>query len=178
MTETTDSILSKIIIRPIAQTDSLDELTSLLHRAYKKLADKGFRFHATHQDVETTRKRVNNSECYIGTFDNKIIATIAYRSPKVKINHEWYDQPFVASFGQFAVDPQFQAVGIGSKLLDKVEKLAIRDKAEELSFDTAEGAVDLIDYYKKRGYQFVTYTQWEVTNYRSVIMTKKLPSPS
>jgi ribosomal protein S18 acetylase RimI-like enzyme len=119
---------------------------------------------------------VDNSECYIGIFDNKIIATIVYRSPKVTTNHEWYDQPFVASFGQFAVDPQFQEVGIGSKLIELVEKLAIPDKAVELSFDTAEGAVDLIEFYKKRGYQFVTYTQWEVTNYRSVIMTKKLIS--
>jgi GNAT superfamily N-acetyltransferase len=167
-------LLSKIIIRPLNSSDSLDELTDLLHRSYKKLADQGFRFHATHQDATVTKKRVDNSECYIATVDNRIIGTICYRSPANKMQHEYYDQPSVAAFGQYAVDPEYQNSGLGSKLLDVAEKCAIRDQAKEIAFDTAEGAADLINYYKKRGYQFVQYTQWTVTNYRSVIMSKKL----
>ena len=167
-------ILSKISIRPLNSFDSLDKLTSLLHKSYKKLADQGFRFHATHQDVTVTKQRLDNSECYVATADNVIVGTICYRSPTNKMQHEYYDQPFVAAFGQFAVDPEYQNSGLGSRLLDVAEKCAIRDKAKEIAFDTAEGAVDLIDYYKKRGYQFVQYTQWVVTNYRSVIMSKKL----
>ena len=73
-----DDILSEIIIRPFNQTDSLDELTSLLHKSYKKLADKGFRFHASHQDVYTTKKRIDDAECYLATLNNKIIGTISY----------------------------------------------------------------------------------------------------
>jgi GNAT superfamily N-acetyltransferase len=169
-----DESLSKIIIRPITSSDSLEELTTLLHKAYKKLADKGFRFHATHQDVNVTKQRVGNSECYVATLDNTIVGTISYRSPSNKLQHDYYDQSFVAAFGQFAVDPQYQNSGLGSKLLEVAEKCAVRDKAKEIAFDTAEGAEELIAYYKKRNYQFVKYTQWEVTNYRSVIMAKKL----
>ena len=79
------------------------------------------------------------------------------------MQHEYYDQSFVAAFGQFAVAPEYQNSGLGSKLLDVAEKCAIRDNAKEIAFDTAEGAVDLINYYKKRGYTFVQYTQWAVT---------------
>ena len=43
-----------------------------------------------------------------------------------------------------------------------------------LALDTAEGATHLIDWYAKLGFEFVEYTQWEVTNYRSVIMAKPL----
>jgi ribosomal protein S18 acetylase RimI-like enzyme len=169
-----EDILSKIIIRPLSRSDSLDELTSLLHRSYKKLADKGWCYLATHQKVKTTKKRVRKSSCYVAIFEGKIIGTICYRSPKVKAKHDYYIQPFVASFGQFAVDPEFQNIGLGSRLIDLVEKFAIRDKAKEIGIDTAEEAIELIEYYKKRGYKFVTYAQWHMTNYRSVIMSKDL----
>ena len=167
-------ILSKIIIRPINSSDSLEELTSLLHKSYKKLADLGFKFLATHQDVETTKQRLDNSECYVAILNNKLIGTICYRSPALKAKHEYYNQPFVASYGQFAIDPAYQNVGLGGKLIDFVEKCAVRDNAKEIGIDTAEGAIDLIEFYKKRGYHFKAYAQWETTNYRSVIMTKTL----
>jgi GNAT superfamily N-acetyltransferase len=169
-----NDLLSEIIIRPFNSSDSLEELTSLLHRSYKKLADQGFLFHATHQDVEVTRQRVENSECFVAVFDKELIATIAYRSPSRKSNHPYYGQSFVASYGQFAVDPRFQSIGLGSKLMELVELHATKDNAREIAIDTAEGASELIDYYQKRGYVFVTHTQWEVTNYRSVILAKRL----
>ena len=34
--------LADIVIRPLTPADSLEELTGLLHRAYKRLADLGF----------------------------------------------------------------------------------------------------------------------------------------
>ncbi|MCW3102746.1 MAG: N-acetyltransferase [Bacteroidetes bacterium] len=166
--------LSKLVIRQFNNSDSLEELTSLLHKSYKKLADQGFRFHASHQDIHTTKQRIENAECYVMTIENKLIGTISYRSPAAKDEHPYYDQPFVASFGQFAVDPEYQEMGLGSKLIDTAEKCAVRDGAEEIAIDTAEGATNLIEYYNKRGYRFVTYTQWEVTNYRSVILAKRL----
>lgn len=166
--------MTRIEIRPFTNKDSLDELTTLLNTSYKKLADQGFRFLASHQNSQITQERINEEKCYVAIFENKLIGTITYRSPKQASGCEWHDQPFVASYGQFAVHPQFQKSGIGSKLIKLVEELAKSDNAKEVAVDTAEGATELISYYSKRDYKFVAYTQWEETNYRSVILSKKL----
>jgi ribosomal protein S18 acetylase RimI-like enzyme len=168
------NILTTLQIRPLNETDNLVELTELLHLAYKKMEDEGFRFLAAHQNVETTKKRIKDAECFVAIFENKIIGTITYYSQKNTRGNDWYDQPFVSNYGQFAVDPAFQQYGVGARLIDLAEKLAMRDKAAEVTIDTAEGATELISYYQKRGYRFVGYTQWEVTDYRSVMLSKNL----
>jgi predicted N-acetyltransferase YhbS len=167
-------MLSKIKIRPFESADNLNELTILLNTSYKQLADKGFKFLASHQDSLITQERINEGKCFVAIFENKLIGTITYRSPKQASGCEWYNQSFVASYGQFAVHPQFQKSGIGSKLIKLVEEQAKSDNAKEIAVDTAEGATELISYYSKRDYKFVAYTQWKETNYRSVLLSKKL----
>lgn len=166
--------MANIQIRKLEKDDDLINLTKLLHLAYKKLADQGFRFLATHQDVETTKKRIKDGECYVAINENKIIGTITYYSQQNTYGNDWYNQNFVSTYGQFAVDPEFQKQGIGEKLIEIAEKLAVHDKAKEITIDTAEGAEELINYYKKRGYRFVGFAKWDVTNYRSVMLSKKL----
>lgn len=43
-----------------------------------------------------------------------------------------------------------------------------------MACDTAEGALDLITLYEKRGYRRVGDMQWNETNYRSVVLAKSL----
>jgi GNAT superfamily N-acetyltransferase len=164
-----------IIIRPIEESDSIAELTDLLHRAYKRLADMGLRFYATHQTEEQTRERLEGSECFVGVADGRIVATIAYYNPARARGCTWYNRPDVAYFGQFAVDPSLQRRGIGERLMEIVEDRARRDGATELALDTAEPAKHLIAYYTARGFRLVDRTQWDMANYRSVIMSKALP---
>jgi ribosomal protein S18 acetylase RimI-like enzyme len=77
-------------------------------------------------------------------------------------------------FSQFGVEPGLQRRGIGSILLDLVERRARETGAGELALDTAEGAAHLIKLYEKRGYRFVEHADWEKTNYRSVVLSKRL----
>ena len=58
-----------ISIRTLSSTDSLSELTSLIHRTYKRLADVGFNYTATNQTVETTREGIENGERLIWNDD-------------------------------------------------------------------------------------------------------------
>ncbi|MBI5154131.1 GNAT family N-acetyltransferase [Candidatus Poribacteria bacterium] len=160
--------------RLIAPSDSIEELTELLHRAYKRLGDMGFRYVATYQEPETTRKRIAGRECYVGVQDDRIVATVTIAPPEFVGEPPWYDQPEVACFQQFAVEPALQGLGIGSAMMDLVERRARELGARELGLDTSEGATHLIEYYKKRGYRFIDYIQWSVTNYRSVILSKTL----
>ena len=117
---------SGLLIRPIAETDSIEELTDLLHRAYKVLADMGFRFFATHQTPEQTRSRISRGECYVGVMDGAIVATVTFYPPPRDSAHlpEWYRRHDVSYFGQFAVEPSLQRGGIGGCMMDHVEELA------------------------------------------------------
>ena len=171
--KTETNILSKVEVRPFSETDSLEELTNLLNVAYKKLADKGFKYVASYQDVQTTKRRLEKGQCLVAELDSKIVGTITYYPPGVSSGHEWYTQS-VAGYGQFAVYPSLQNLGLGGYLIDFVEKLAVKDQAEELTINTAEKADELVGFYSKRGYRFVGYVQWEETNYRSVLLSKRI----
>jgi len=161
-------------IRLIRPDDDYAELTELLHRAYGSLAARGMRFLASHQDEETTRERIGEGECYPAMHDGQMIGTILWRSAQQTGGTPWYDRPDVSSFAQFAVEPTLQNRGIGSRLLAIAEGRAAETGAAEIALDTAEPAHDLIRFYTRRGYRFIEYTQWNLANYRSVIMSKRI----
>jgi predicted N-acetyltransferase YhbS len=163
-----------MIIRPITALDDLQELTQLLNRAYKKLSDQGFRFLASHQDAATTKQRLERYRGFVAIMNDKIIATICYHPPGTTKGHLYYEREGAASFGQFAVEPALQRSGIGGRLIAFVENEAIKDGAAEMVLDTAEGANELLDFYTKRGYRAVDTAQWDVTNYRSIVLSKDL----
>ena len=161
-------------IRLLSDRDSIEELTGLIHRAYRGLAELGFRYWGTHQTVEDTKTRIAKGECFILERDRALIATILLSHPGHKPAHPWYARPEVATFHQFAVDPVFQRQGLGAALLDFVEARAMGLGAAELACDTAKGAVHLIDMYQNRGYRQVDTADWPGTNYPSVILSKAL----
>jgi predicted N-acetyltransferase YhbS len=162
------------VIRRLEPTDSIDEMTELLHRAYAGLAAMGLRYWATHQSADITRKRIANSTCLVAVDDSGIRGTILFRDSAQTSGCPWYDQPGVASFGQFAVDPTLQKNGLGLRLLGEVETLARASGATELALDTAEPATHLVGWYTRLGYRFIEHTQWQHTNYRSVVLSKAL----
>lgn len=165
-----------IIIRPFSKSDSLTELTELLHRAYKVLDDAGWHHVAGWQDEKMTEHHVSKGECYVAELEGKIIGTILLYgdfSDKGDVP-EIYKRSDVRVFGKFAVEPELQKHGVGGMLMDFVENHAREMGMKELALDTSEDTTNLIDYYEKRGYSFVCHHQWKITNFRSVVMSKKL----
>lgn len=154
--------------------DSVDEITDLLHRAYKRLADMGLKFVATHQDSDETRTRLIKGDGFVLYSGQKLTGTITLYKERKKNPCEWYRNEGVSYFGQFAVEPELQNNGIGSKLMEFIEHYAAQSGLIEIALDTSEKAQHLIDYYTKRGYRFVQYHQWDRVNYRSVVMSKNL----
>lgn len=152
----------------------IDELTDLLHSAYKPLAKEGMRYLATHQTADVTLDRLKKGDSFLGFIDGKLIATITLIIDNTNAPSGWYSKPGVFVFSQFAVHPKFQGSGLGSTLMDFIEKYAKEAGANEIALDTSENAHHLIEMYKKRGYRFVEYADWEVTNYRSVILSRTL----
>ena len=162
------------LLRP---EDSLTELTSLLHRAYSGLAEMGFRYLASHQSEEVTAERVATGECVVGVLDGRLVATITLVPAGVLNGTPWYERPDVAVIKQLAVEPVLQSRGIGSSLMDRMERRAAEWGAAEVAVDTAEGAEHLIRWYEQRGYRHVGYADFRpTTNYRSVVLSLALRS--
>ncbi|MBA4601933.1 GNAT family N-acetyltransferase [Thermoactinomyces sp. AMNI-1] len=154
--------------------DSLEEMTRLLNEAYSMWLARGLKYVAATQSVEITRARIKDAVSLVGWYQQKMIGTITYYSPEINAGCDWYDREGVGRFGQFATHPDYRKLGIGSKLLERVENMARSEGVDELALDTAKDAVELIQYYKKKGYRFIQYVDWNITNYRSVVLSKKM----
>lgn len=152
----------------------VEPLTSLLHSAYAPLAEQGMRYTATYQPPEKTLQRLKSGESYLCFYENELCGTVTLYPENESSSCEYYRKPGVYCFGQFAIRSDLQGKQLGSMLMDYLEYRARELGARELALDTAEPAHHLIQMYEKRGYQIVDHTQWEVTNYRSVIMSKSL----
>lgn len=156
------------------KTDSAEELTDLLHRAYKRLADMGLNFIATFQSVEYTRNYFKKGECYILESEGKLVGTVFYYITIWDDAPEIFKENDSVLIGKFAVEPELQKLGLGSMLMDFVESHAHTNNKKRVVLDTSEKALHLIDYYNKRGYEYKHHWQWPDVNYKSVILSKEL----
>jgi len=163
-------------IRLITDDDPIHDLTLLLNRAYKVLADMGLKYVATWQGDEITLRRVSSGECYLGFMEDRLVSTILFRPPGKGKFIDFYERDGVSHISQFGVEPDLHGCGIGNLMMDFIEMRATESGAAELALDTAESATHLIEWYKRRGYRFIDYIDWEVTNYRSVILSRRIES--
>lgn len=134
----------------------------------------GLNFVATYQDTDYTRNYLKKGECYILLKEGKLIGTVFYYTTMWDDAPDIYKRDDTVLFGKFAVDPAMQSNGLGSRLMDFIESLALSNSKNQIVLDTSEKAYHLIDYYIKRGYEYIHHWQWPDVNYRSVIMAKKL----
>lgn len=161
-------------IREFSDGDSVSAITTLLHAAYAPLAMSGFRYLASHQEDAITLRRLQRGIPFVAETHGDIIGTVTIYKPSSTSLCEWYRQPTVYSFGQFAIRPDLQRQGFGSKIYKHVEAFALSLGAKELALDTAENALHLRQWYERLGFRFVQFISWDETNYRSVILSKSL----
>jgi GNAT superfamily N-acetyltransferase len=162
-------------VRLLNKTDSLNELTELLHRAYAALDEMGLNYTAVDQSVEQTAERIAAGICTVANVGNQLVGTITAVDSQPDGGCPWYQEPYVATADQFAVEPAFQGTGIGSALITWAETWAQQQHYTELAVDTAETADHLVAMYKRRGYQFIDFVQWPGKRYRSLVLSKTLP---
>lgn len=167
--------MSNPTIRLLHSQDSVAELTALLHRAYAELAAAGMHFVASRQSVETTQRRVSEGECWVATMEDRLVGTIVWVRPRPDHRVRYYQNPQVAHFGQFAVDPDFRHSGIGRELLLKAESRAAEEGFTSFALDTSDQAQHLIALYAHWGYREVDRHDWRPgVNYESVVMAKDI----
>lgn len=170
-------------VRLLQPSDSISELTGLLHRAYRKQVDMGLRPLAGRQDDETTARRCTSGEAYVAAVDreprvpgnpDRLVGVILFHEVEDAQGPPWFRRKEVDWFSQFGVDPDMQGHGIGRLLLERVERRALECGSTELACSMAEPDADLLNFYLRRGFRFIEHWQWPYTNYRSVILSKTL----
>jgi GNAT superfamily N-acetyltransferase len=181
------SPMPDITVRRLRPTDSITELTALLHRAYAKQVRMGLHALASHQSPEITRRRVSKGECFVAVMTRpdgteRLVGTIMFQEPSwgsaPESGPRWFRRPDVANFSMFAVEPELQGRGIGRMLLEVVEARARELNLAELALSTAEPDTELVAFYARRGFREVERFDWGVTNYTSLIMSKSLREPA
>lgn len=167
--------LVKVTIRDFCDTDDVQALTELLHRAYSDHKTENRRFLATYQDASVTKDRLTDGKGFIVEFEGRVVGTATVYFPEALPHGDYHPTGPIATFGQYGVDPDVQGFGIGTKLLAHLEDVARALGATELALDTAETATELIGYYHRLGFRVVGAADWRpTTNYLSVIMSKDL----
>ncbi|MBX3367427.1 MAG: GNAT family N-acetyltransferase [Phycisphaeraceae bacterium] len=165
-----------IVVRRVRSSDSMEELTSLLHRAYAEQVAMGLKPLAGRQTVDVTRARSATGENYVATLGEggPLVGTILFQERESAAFPEWFLRPEVAHFSLFGVDPLHQGRGIGGMLLRAVEARAVELAKTEIALSYAEPDTKLAGFYAHRAYRFIQHWQWPYTNYRSVILSKSL----
>ena len=110
--------MERTVIKRWVPSQSVTEITSLLHRAYAELASLGFEYVAATQCELTTRERLSEGIAFVAELDGKIVGTATlYLPPNDDSDCDWYRRDDVAFFGQFAVEPSLQRCGIGGRMM-------------------------------------------------------------
>jgi len=161
-------------IRPLEAADSLDELTSMLHRAFGRLGRMGLDCTSVDQSLELTARRARRGECFVAVADGRIVGTMTLEPPARASPCPWYRRHEVASLHQLAVDPSHQGLDFGKALLASAERWARKRGYSELALDTPVDAAHLIGFYRSRGFRLVGEFQKPGKHYRSAIMGKTL----
>jgi GNAT superfamily N-acetyltransferase len=161
-------------LREFRESDSIVELTALLHRAYARLGVMGLNYTAVDQTPEVTAERIRGGSCFVVSSGAKLAGTIVTRPTYAENDCEYFTRHGVAAAHQFAVHPEHQGSGIGRMLLQRAEQWARELGFVELAMDTAEQATHLVELYTRLGYRHVGWVQWPGKVYRSVVLSKLL----
>jgi len=161
-------------LREFRESDSIVELTALLHLAYARLGAMGLNYTAVDQTPEITAERIRGGNCFVVADGARLLGTIVAQPTYAQNDCEYFTRPGVAAVHQFAVHPEHQGSGIGRMLLQRAEQWAKEAGFTELAMDTAEQATHLVELYTRLGYGHVGWVQRPGKVYRSIILSKSL----
>ncbi len=161
-------------LRRLRSSDSLDDLTALLHRAFAPMARRGLHCRSASQDAAGTRRRIGHGACFVALAGGVIVGAITLQPSDPASPIRRYRDDAVASIHQFAVDPRHQRLGIGRALMRAAAAWARVRGFTELALDTPVPAADLRVYYARQGFGLVDIVQVDGRDYRSAVMSRAL----
>jgi GNAT superfamily N-acetyltransferase len=164
--------MKSIEVRPLRPSDSLDELTALLHRAFGPLGRLGLPCTCVGQSVEVTRQRARRGQCYVAVDGDRLLGTMTLEGPDSSSDCATYRRSTVASLHQFAVDPMAQGLGCGEAMLRFAQRRARELGYCTLALDTPSRAAHLLAFYQSQGFRRVAEFRKAGKPYWSTVLCK------
>ncbi|MEV7276074.1 N-acetyltransferase [Streptomyces sp. NPDC093111] len=162
-----DVLIGDVVVRRLGDGDSVEQLTTLLHRSYADHAEAGRVFFASYQSVQDTAHRVAGGECWLALRGPELVGSVTVAA-ETRVPEECPAPVGAGFFWQLAVDPALRGRGLGRQLMALAEKRIAALGAPQVVIDTSVEAVELVAWYRRRGYAPVGSWRWGVTNYESV----------
>lgn len=149
-----------------AEESDLEAILALTHRAYAVNRDLGFHFYGSRETAADLRAVFDAGALWKLTDGLRLVGTIRL---DVKPDHAG-----ALYVNRMCVEPAEQRRGLGNVLLEFAESEARRRGLAALRLDTAATFEKLTSWYRRHGFAVIGEMQWDVTNYRSVVMEKRL----
>jgi len=178
-------------VRPATPADS-PQLAHLYRRAYESAATLGYPSRMTDIDAETVAEWLEREATTLVALEpgsgqgeskhERPLETVPAPDPDepgplvgtVRLLDE-REEPYLE---RLAVDPQYQGSGLGGYLVDRIEDIAREQAAPCIQLTTFDGHPFLLEWYERRGYEPITYHEYEDRPYDFVTMEKPLEADS
>ena len=164
--------MNNFAIRRFSSSDSIDEITQMLHHAFAPMAGLGATCQCVDQSNARTRKRMDRGDCLVAVADRRVVGTLTLEAPDACSPIVHYRKPTVASLHQFAVDPAYQRGGVGRAMLKVAVMWARTRQYAELALDTPSIALDVRSFYVHQGFELVQIVKLADRPYESAVMSR------
>lgn len=148
----------------IANFADVDEIQSVLHRAFAKNAIDAYPFSAASVTEKTVNEWVSKSEVYVYKKD-KVIAGVF----RLNVYEE-----YGLVLSRLAVNPDFSGQKLGLELVSLAEKLAKACDTQQLTLKTPKEHPYLVQYYKSLGYKESGLSFKPGDKYVEVVLSKDI----
>ncbi|MDR6885459.1 GNAT family N-acetyltransferase [Bacillus sp. 3255] len=134
----------------LAVPEDAERLVEVVYEAYATIRELELKWPAAHADLALIQENIANNDCYVLERNGIIAATLTLSRDNTKRWDSAY--PFLK---WFAVHPDEQGQGLGTKLLAWVEEHVINERlgASAVTLATAEKHPWLLDMYESKGYE-------------------------
>jgi GNAT superfamily N-acetyltransferase len=143
--------MESIVFKKAGENDAAD-VRSVTRKAFMNYAREIRREEnvaALHESDEDIRRDINDKHVYLCEVDGKVAGAVRF---------EVLDQG-IAYLSRLAVDPEFQSLGIGGLLLEKVRRECLELGVRAIALHTASRMRSSVAFYLKNGYYIHSITR-------------------
>ena len=164
-----DSIDVVIKEKPIEV--SWDEIRRVIYMAHTDSSKQGDIQISANLSSEEIKEKVGNGVCYVAIYNGQVVGTC---SVVLRMKRTWFYKGIAAYYLLDAVLPEFQGLGIYSRLDEKRNYFARCNGVNMVYMYTSESNYKVQHIREKQGFRLMSFYVSPKTDYYSVLMAKWL----